>query len=70
METKKDRFIRVATKRTNDILERIRILANCSNKSAYNYTDNEINKIFFEIINAAKDAKAKFRTSDKKEFKL
>ena len=70
METRRDRFIRIATKRTNEVLEKIRVLANCSNKSSYEYTESEVNKIFSEIDKAAKNAKAKFRISIKKEFKL
>ena len=59
-ETKQERFKRVATKRTNDILEKIRILGNCSNKSSYEYTEEEINKIFTEIDKQLKLTKGKF----------
>ena len=40
-ETRKERFRRVATRRTNKILEQIRVLGNCSNRSAYAYSDEE-----------------------------
>jgi hypothetical protein len=59
-ETRNNRFKRVASKRVNDIIEKIRILSNCSNKSTYEYTEEEINKIFSEIDKYLKLTKAKF----------
>lgn len=70
-ETRAQRFKRIATKRTNDIIRRIRILGNCSNRSAYDYTEEEINKIFAVIGKELKTANARFvYTRNKKEFKL
>jgi len=48
-ETRHERFKRIAAKQTKEILEKIRILGNCSNKSSYEYTEEEVNKIFSEI---------------------
>ena len=59
-ETRHERFKRLASKRTNEILEKIRILGNCSNKSSYEYREEEINKIFSEIDKHLKLTKAKF----------
>jgi len=69
MESRKDRFTRLASRRTNDIIERIRILGNCSNKSTYEYTEEEVNKIFRAIDREIKASKAKF-SSSKKKFTL
>lgn len=69
-ETRHDRFKRIASKRTNDILEKIRILGNCSNKSSYEYTEEEVNKIFAEIDKQLKLTKAKFLTGKRERFKL
>jgi len=69
-ETRDERFRRVATKRTNDILNKIRVLSNCANKSGYAYTPEEVNKIFGTIEKALKDARGKFHFSKNKEFKL
>ena len=69
-ETKNDRFRRIASKRTNEILEKIRILGNCSNRSSYEYTDEEVNKIFSEIEKQLKLAKAKFLSGKRDKFKL
>ena len=69
MESRKDRFTRLASRRTNDIIERIRILGNCSNKSTYEYTEEEVNKIFRAIDREIKASKGKF-SSSKKKFTL
>ena len=69
-ETRHERFKRIAAKRTIDILEKIRILGNCSNKSSYEYTEEEVNKIFFEIDKQLKLTKAKFLAGKRERFKL
>jgi hypothetical protein len=70
MENRHERFIRLATKRTNEVLKRIQILGNCANKSVYEYSQDEINKIFSEIDHRIKEAKIKFHFSKRREFKL
>lgn len=69
-ETRNERFKRIAAKRTNDIIEKMRILGNCSNKSSYEYADEEINKIFSEIEKQVKLIKAKFLVGKRERFKL
>ncbi len=69
METRHGRFKRLALKRTNDILNRIRILGNLSNKSSYDYNDDEVDKIFKAIDEQIKTTKARFRLK-KKRFKF
>jgi hypothetical protein len=69
-ESRSERFKRLASKRTNDILEKIRILGNCYNKSSYEYTEEEINKIFSEIEKQLKLTKAKFLAGKRERFKL
>jgi hypothetical protein len=70
-EEKRDRFRRLANQRTNNALKAIQVLGNCSNKSTYSYTQDEINKIFFELERKVKETKLLFRTSNAKtEFKL
>jgi hypothetical protein len=69
-ESRHERFKRLAAKRTNDILEKIRILGNCSNKSSYEYTEEEVNKIFNEIDKQLKLTKAKFLGGKRERFRL
>lgn len=67
---KRERFKRLATKRTNSVLKRLKVLGNCANRSAYEYTEEDINKIFSEIERKVKEVKAKFHFPKIKEFKL
>lgn len=70
-EQKRERFKRLGTQRTNLILQRLKVLGNCSNRSAYEYTEDEINKIFSEIERCVRETKAKFHFPKRKgEFKL
>lgn len=69
-EVNKERFKRLATLRTNVILKRLKILGNCSNRNAYEYMEEDINKIFLEIERRVREIKAKFHFPKNKEFKL
>lgn len=70
-EAKIDRFHRIAERRTNRILESLRLLGNTANKTLYFYTDEELNKIFKAIEEKVLEIKGKFKTSKQKEqFKL
>ena len=66
---KKERFNKLATQRTNDVLNRLRVLGNCSNRRAYAYTDEEIDRIFKAIDDQVKIVRAKFK-QPKRGFKL
>jgi hypothetical protein len=69
-ETRNARFKRLATYRTNAVLEKLRILGNLSNKVNYDYSEEEISKIFLAIDSQLRTIKAKFSGSTIKEFKL
>jgi len=68
VQSREDRFKRIAANRTNEVLDRIRILGNCSNKSTYKYSEDEVNKIFRVLDQEIKNCKAKF-TNKKAKFK-
>lgn len=70
MSSKRDRFKRLAEQRTNAILRKIKILGNCSNRSAYEYTEEEISKIFATIEKMVKETKSKFHFPMRNQFKL
>jgi glutaredoxin-related protein len=70
-DNKRERFKRLGEYRTNEVLKRLKVLGNCANRSAYSYSEDEINKIFIEIDRTVKNVKAKFHFNDSnKEFKL
>lgn len=71
METKKERFKRLATIRTNTVLYRLKVLSNCSNRQLYDYDEKEVDKIFSEVDKKVKEAKSKFHFAKKDEkFRL
>lgn len=69
-ESKRDRFVRLAEARTNKILEMMRLLGNCSSKANYEYTDEDIKKIFNALERELKNTKNRFLGIDTKEEKF
>lgn len=68
---KRERFKKIAEQRTNKILKTLQLLSNCANKSNYDYTDEEIKKIFSAIEKEVKNTKNKFYENEGNEnFKL
>jgi hypothetical protein len=59
-ETRNSRFDRIAMRRKNEIVQKIRLLGNCSNKSSYDYYEFQITNIFKEIKQELKLAKGRF----------
>lgn len=69
-ENKRERFVRIAEARTNKILEMMRLLGNCSSKSNYEYTDEDIKKIFGTLEKELKSTKNKFLGIDSSNEKF
>lgn len=69
-ETKHQRFKRLATQRTNSILDRIRVLGNCANRNDYDYTEEDISKIFSVIDREIRKVKGKFNQNPKRNYKF
>ena len=71
-ESKREAFVRLAEKRTNAVLDKIRVLSHFANPYAYEYNDEDVRKIFATIEEDLKNAKAKFfQTKNSKiKFKL
>ena len=69
-ETKKRRFKRLASLRTNEVLNRLKILGNCSNRQIYEYSKEDVDKIFNEVSQKLKEVKAKFHFPSERKFKL
>ena len=63
-ESKQQRFVRLAEARTNRIISTLRLLGNCSSPAAYEYSKEDVSKIFRAIEEAVADAKRRF---EKKE---
>ena len=69
-ESKSAAFRRLATKRTNAIIGRLRILGHCANPQLYEYSQDDVKKIFRVIETELRTAKAKFKNSARSEFQL
>jgi hypothetical protein len=72
LESKSERFKRLAERRTRRILNEIRILSNLSNKSLYEFSPEQLKKIFAAIRESIGEAEARFKGDPKggAEFKL
>lgn len=70
MDVKRDRFKRLAEQRTNVVLHKLKVLGNCSNRSAYEYREDEIDRIFATIEQVLKETKSKFHFPKQRKFKL
>ena len=68
-ESKHDKFIRVAEARTNKIIDMIRLLSNCCNTATYEYTDEDVKKIFSVLESELKTCKSKYQENSNKERK-
>ena len=69
-EKKREAFRRLAGRRTNAVLDRLRVLGHCANRHQYEYEPEEVIKIFRAIETELKAAKAKFQNSDQAKFTL
>ena len=63
-ETKREKFVRLAEARTNKIIDMIKLLSNCSSLSTYEYTQQDVDKIFSAIELELREAKKKFAKTD------
>lgn len=70
--TRRDRFLRLAPRRTQKIIDALEVLGNCANTSNYEYTDDDVKKIFAAIRYAVQHTESKFLADSmkRKKFKL
>lgn len=66
VKSKSDRFIDSAAKRTDEVLQRIKVLGNCSNTGLYQYNEDQVRKIFKAVDAQLRDTKERFRQGLKK----
>lgn len=71
IDEKKQNFKRIAEKRTEKIIDDLRLLGNLSNTSNYEYSSEDVEKIFNTLSNELMTARSKFNSKKKKgTFKL
>lgn len=72
-QRKRDRFVRLAEKRVSNSIKDLRLIGNLSNKSHYEFTDNDVRKILSALTRERESVKAKFKdkgSDDDAIFKL
>ncbi len=64
VESKREKFVRLAEARTNKIIDTLQLLGNCSNTAVYEYTPDDVDKIFQAIELEVREARKKFARND------
>lgn len=64
MSRKRDKFVELANNRVNRAIKDIRLIGNLSNKSAYEFTDEDIRKIFKTLQRELESSRSRFSDSD------
>lgn len=70
IETANEKFKRIASARTQKIIDMIELLGNCSNTYVYEYSEEEVKKIFDAIETELKIAKDKYKGNGKSKEKF
>ena len=71
IETKREKFVRLAESRMNNVLKQIELLSNLSNTRAYEYEQCDIDLMIKTLKNAVNELEHTFKKDKKnKKFKL
>ncbi|MCY3824367.1 MAG: hypothetical protein OXG62_10920 [Nitrospinae bacterium] len=73
MNNNREKFVDLANKRVNRTLKCIKLIGNLSNRSNYQYTEQDVEKIFDALQGELKVCRNRFRNHGKeneKEFSL
>ncbi len=70
METKREKFVRLAESRTDKAVQAIENIVSLSNPRSYDYNDNDIKKILGALREATNEVQLAFKSKEKKSFKL
>lgn len=71
-ESKREKFVRLANSRVNRALKNIRIVGNLANRSRYEYTEGDLEKIMKALRSELRTLQKRFEgdIDDENEFKL
>ena len=74
MNSKQERFIKVASKRVQYIIDKMDLLGNCSNRNNYDFDEKDVRKMFLAIKDSMKRVEMKFedelQKKQKRKFKF
>lgn len=65
----REKFVRLATKRVSNALKAMQLIGNLSNRSNYDYTEADVQKIFRALQEELSSSKKKFDTAQKRNGK-
>lgn len=66
----KEKFYRVAEKRVQNIIEKIELLESCSNRNAYSYDQEDVEKMFNAIELSLRKCKMSFNSGSTRDSKF
>ena len=61
------KFVELANKRVSRALKAIQLIGNLSNRSSYNYTEEDVSKIFTALEDEMTDCRKRFDRAGKKQ---
>ena len=64
-DNKSERFERLASRRTGDILKRLKLLGNLSNRNNYMYSEAQVRQMFSAIDKEVRLARGRFSAQSK-----
>lgn len=67
---KRERFVRVVESRMAKLLDAFDSIGKCSNKSNYEYSENDIREIFKEIAKKTREIKMLFDVCSKEKYRF
>src|ERR1051326_9106611 len=63
----REKFVRLATKRVQSALKAIQLIGNLSNRSNYDYSDDDVQKIFRALQDELQTCRKKFDLAQKRQ---
>ncbi|MDA7938543.1 hypothetical protein N9B71_05695, partial [Pirellulales bacterium] len=66
-ESNRQKFVELAERRVTKAMKAIRLVGNLSNKANYQYTDDDVEKIFKALRRSLDDMKARFSSKVEKD---
>jgi hypothetical protein len=66
MSSKRETFVRLAEARVNKALKDLELVGNLCNRSAYEYSDDDVKKMFKTLQDALAKAKQRFTDASSK----
>lgn len=60
MASKREKFVELAEARVNKTLKDIQLIGNLSNRSAYEFTETDVRKMFSALQKAVESARGRF----------